>query len=202
MIDYSKLRNELPTKIFDEILDVCVTYKIDTALRLAHFLAQCSHESAGFTRTEENLNYSLEALIRVFPKYFCPGNVEAYVRKPIEIASRVYANRMGNGDEASLEGWFYRGRGYIQLTGKDNYTKFDKEVPGNLVIEPELVGSKYAMLSAAWFWNNHSLNQIADQGSDQNVVSNITKVVNGGYHGLEDRQLQFNKLYGQISNRA
>lgn len=200
MIDYSKLRNELPTKVFDEILDVCVKYKIDTALRLAHFLAQCSHESAGFTRTEENLNYSLEALLRVFPRYFNTGNVEAYVRKPIEIASRVYANRMGNGDESSLEGWFYRGRGYIQLTGKNNYTRFDKEVLGNLVIEPELVASKYALLSAAWFWNEHSLNQIADQGSDQNVVSNITKVVNGGYHGLENRQLQFNKLYGQISN--
>lgn len=200
MIDYSKLRNELPTKVFDEILDVCVKYNIDTALRLAHFLAQCSHESAGFTRTEENLNYSLEALLRVFPKYFNTGNVEGYVRKPIEIASRVYANRMGNGDESSLEGWFYRGRGYIQLTGKNNYTRFDKEVPGNLVIEPELVASKYALLSAAWFWNDHSLNQIADQGSDQNVVANITKVVNGGYHGLENRQLQFNKLYGQISN--
>jgi len=195
MINYNPLRGNIPDVVFKELQDVATKYMINTPLRMAHFLAQCSHESQQFTKTEENLNYSLEALLRVFPKYFGPGNVERYVRKPMEIASRVYANRMGNGDEASLEGWFYRGRGYMQLTGKDNYTAFDKEVPGNLIVEPELVANTYPLLSAAWFWNSHSLNQVADQGDDQNVVANITKVINGGYNGLEDRINKFNKFH-------
>jgi putative chitinase len=195
MINYNPLHGNVPDVVFKELQDVATKYQINTPLRMAHFLAQCSHESQQFTRTEENLNYSHDALVRVFPKHFGPGNVEAYVRKPMEIASRVYANRMGNGDEASLEGWFYRGRGYIQLTGKNNYTKFDKEVTGNLVLHPELVATEYPLLSAAWFWSDHRLNQIADQGSDQNVVANITKVVNGGYHGLENRQKQFDKFH-------
>lgn len=199
MIDYSKLRNELPTPVFDELADVIIKYKINTPLRLAHFLSQCSHESAGFTRTEENLSYSLDALLRVFPKYFDVSNAEAYVRKPMEIASRVYANRMGNGNEDNMEGWFYRGRGYIQLTGKNNYAAFDKEVPGNLIIEPELVATKYPLLSAAWFWNENKLNDVADYDSDQNAVAKVTKVVNGGYHGLEDRQRRFTQFYGALN---
>jgi len=194
MIDYSTLKNHIPEKAFDELIDVIPKYNIDSKLRLAHFLAQCSHESNGFTQTQENLNYSKEALLVVFPKYFNSGNAESYARKPIEIASRVYANRMGNGDEDSLEGWFYRGRGYIQLTGKDNYTKFDKEVTGNLIINPELVATEYTLLSAAWFWNHHGLNDIADEGQDQNVVARITKVINGGFNGLEDRQKRFEEF--------
>lgn len=199
MINYNPLRGNIPDVVFKELQDVATKYMINNPLRMAHFLAQCSHESQQFTRTEENLNYSHDALVRVFPKYFGPGNVEAYARKPIEIASRVYANRMGNGDESSLEGWFYRGRGYIQLTGKDNYTALDKEVPGNLIVEPELVANTYPLLSAAWFWNSRKLNEVADQGADQNVVANITKVINGGYNGLEDRINKFNKFYGLIN---
>lgn len=198
MIDYSSLKTVIPPSVFDELLEVATKHKINTKLRLAHFMAQCAHESAGFTRVEENLNYSREGMLRVFPKYFNVDNVEHYVRKPIEIASRVYANRMDNGDEDSLEGWFYRGRGYMQLTGKDNYTAFDKQVSDNMVIKPELVATKYPLLSAAWFWNERRLNDVADKGSDQNIVASVTKVINGGYHGLEDRQGRFGKYYALL----
>lgn len=195
---YTKLKDILPANVFAELPAVTEKYQICTPLRLAHFLAQCAHESGSFKRAEENLNYSLEALLRVFPKYFTPENVAFYVRKPLEIASRVYANRMGNGPEECCDGWFYRGRGYIQLTGKDNYTKFDASVTENIIINPELVATKYPLLSAAWFWNENKLNEIADKGSDQQVVADITKKINGGYHGLENRVEKFQEFYGQI----
>jgi putative chitinase len=133
--------------------------------------------------------------MRVFPKYFNIENVESYVRQPVEIAARVYANRMGNGDEASLEGWLYRGRGYIQLTGKNNYTKFDLDVPENILINPEIVAEKYPLMSAGWFWNDNKLNEIADQGADQNVIAAVTKKINGGFHGLENRHKLFDRYY-------
>ena len=198
MIDFSQLKDYLPSEVYKDLLDVCIKYQINTPLRLCHFLSQCAHESGDFKHTSENLNYSLEALLRVFPKYFNTGNVEKYVHQPVEIAARVYANRMGNGDEASLEGWFYRGRGYIQLTGKDNYTKFDATVPDNVVINPEMVAEKYALESAAWFWNEHKLNEIADQGADQNVIATVTKIINGGFNGLENRHKLFDRYYSMF----
>ena len=197
-MNYEPLRALLPESVYAELPDVSEKYQICTPLRMAHFLAQCAHESGNFSQKEENLNYSLEALLRVFPKYFNTQNVAPYVRKPIEIASRVYANRMGNGSEESCEGWYYRGRGYIQLTGKDNYTKFDAGVPENLILSPELVATKYPLLSAAWFWSVNRLNTLADEGADQQVVADITKRVNGGYHGLENRLKLFDRFYGQI----
>ena len=197
-MDFSKLKY-LGLHNFEYVLDA---YEINTPLRVAHFLAQCAHESANFTRVEENLNYDMTGLLRVFKRYFTPENVEPYVRQPISIASRVYANRMGNGTEASLEGWFYRGRGYLQLTGKDNYTAFDKCVADNLVISPELVASKYPLESAAWFWKAHKLNEKADNGSDQQVVADITKVINGGYNGLQDRQEHFDDIYNSIKGEV
>jgi putative chitinase len=127
MIDYSKLTKHLPEHVYVQILDVVIKYKINTPLRLAHFLAQCHHESAGFNVVEENLNYSAEGLLRTFKKYFTPEQANEYAHNKVKIASRVYANRMGNGDEASQEGWLYRGRGYIQLTGKDNYAAFNDQ---------------------------------------------------------------------------
>ena len=197
-MNYQPLKDLLPEHVFHELPDVTEKYQICTPLRMAHFLAQCAHESGNFSQKEENLNYSLEALLRVFPKYFNTQNVAPYVRKPIEIASRVYANRMGNGAEESCEGWYYRGRGYIQLTGKDNYMKFDAGVPENLILSPDLVAIKYPLLSAAWFWSVNRLNTMADEGPDQQVTADITKRVNGGYHGLENRLKLFDRFYGQI----
>lgn len=197
MIDLSRLKNKIPSEVYKDLTDVCIKYKIDAPLRVCHFLSQCAHESGDFKHVSENLSYSLEALLRVFPKYFNIGNVEHYVHQPVEIASRVYANRMGNGDEASGEGWLYRGRGYMQLTGKDNYTAFDATVNDNIVINPEMVATKYPLESAAWFWNSRKLNDLADTGSDQQVVAEITKKINGGYKGLEDRQRRFSEFYNE-----
>ena len=203
-VDITRLRDQIPSKVYDELVNVAVKYKIDSNLRMAHFLAQCAHESGGFKRVEENLNYSLEALLRTFPKYFNPGNTQHYLEQPtaldkqMSIASRVYADRMGNGSEESLEGWLYRGRGYMQLTGKDNYTRFDKEVTDNIVLCPELVATQYPLLSAGWFWNVNHLNDIADLGATENEVARITKVVNGGYHGLEDRTRRFNEIFERL----
>lgn len=198
MVNYENLKGLVPENVFEELLDCCMRYGLNNPLRLAHFLAQCHHESAGFTRVEENLNYSMDGLLRVFPKYFNPQNVAPYVRKPIEIASRVYADRMGNGSEESLEGWFYRGRGYIQLTGKNNYQAFGGTLGDNIILHPELVASKYPLQSAGWFWSMNHLNDLADKGADQQVVADITKRINGGYHGLEERHKLFDRYYGQI----
>ena len=197
MIDLARVKSKIPAEVYKDLQDVCIKYYLNTPLRLCHFLAQCAHESGNFKHTSENLNYSLEALMRVFPKYFNIENVESYVHQPVEIAARVYANRMGNGDEASLEGWFYRGRGYIQLTGRDNYKAFDATVNDNILINPEMVAEKYALESAAWFWNSRRLNDLADTGADQNVVAEITKKINGGYKGLEDRQRRFEDMYSE-----
>lgn len=196
MIDFSGLRPLLSAHVCDQVMDVVLKYRIDTPLRLAHFLSQCHHESMGFKATEENLNYSADALLRVFRKYFNTQNVELYARNPIAIASKVYANRMGNGNEASQEGWKYRGRGYIQLTGKNNYTAFDKTVLDNLIVNPELVATKYPMLSAAWFWNERGINAQADTGS----VRAVTLKVNGGLNGLDDRERLFDRYYGVLKN--
>lgn len=197
MIDLTRLKSKIPAEVYKDLTDVCIKYKIDTPLRVCHFLSQCAHESGDFKHVSENLSYSLEALLRVFPKYFNISNVEKYVHQPVEIAARVYANRMGNGDEASGEGWLYRGRGYMQLTGKDNYTAFDATVNDNIVLNPEMVATKYPLESAAWFWNSRRLNDLADTGSDQQVVAEITKKINGGYKGLEDRQRRFSELYNE-----
>lgn len=197
-MNYEPLKDLLPESVYAELPDVTEKYQICTPLRMAHFLAQCAHESGNFSQKEENLNYSLEALLRVFPKYFNPQNVAPYVRRPVEIASRVYANRMGNANEESCDGWYFRGRGYIQLTGKDNYAKFGAGTTDNLVDHPELVATKYPLLSAAWFWSVNRLNTIADHGPDQQVVADITKKVNGGYKGLENRLKLFDRFYQQI----
>ena len=199
MINFEPLKGHIPDQVYSELLDCCTQYLINNPYRMAHFLGQCHHESAGFLVREENLNYSLDALLRVFPKYFNTQNVAPYVRKPIEIASRVYADRMGNGDEESLDGWFYRGRGYIQLTGKNNYKAFDGKIPDNVVIHPELVASKYPLVSAAWFWSINSINTVADNGIDQQTIADVTKKVNGGYNGLADRQTQTLKYWNILN---
>lgn len=194
-----KLKGHVPDAVIAQIPDCAAKFQINTPLRLAHFLAQCGHESAGFKATQENLNYSADGLNRIFGKYFKTVSAAAYARQPEKIASRVYASRMGNGDEASKEGYKYRGRGYIQLTGKSNYIEFDKTVDDDIVGNPDLVASKYALLSAAWFWNSRSLNNSADKGATDGAVTEITRKVNGGTIGLADRIKHFKEYYALLA---
>ena len=178
------------------IPDVAAKFQIDTPLRLAHFLAQCGHESGGFRVTQENLNYSAKGLAGIFKKYF-PTEAAAtpYARQPQKIANKVYANRMANGSEASGDGYKFRGRGYIQLTGRDNYTQFGKAIGEDIANNPDVVSSNYALLSAAWFWSKNGLNKLADGGAGDTVVTSITKRVNGGTIGLPDRIKHFKEYY-------
>ena len=194
-MDLKKLETKLPMVVIDEIPSVMEKFKIDTPLRLAHFLAQCAHESGGFKATIESLNYSAKGLLATFPKYFTAETAALYERKAEKIANIVYANRMGNDDKA--DGWKYKGRGYIQLTGKSGYAAFDKIVPEDILANPDLVASKYPLLSAAWFWNSRDLNSIADKGATDLTVTQITKKVNGGTIGLEDRIAKF-KLFNSL----
>lgn len=198
-MNLDKLKGVVPDQVLTEIPTVMEKFQINTPLRLCHFLAQCAHESGNFKAVTENLNYGPVALLATFKKYF-PNAAKAdlYARKPEKIANLVYGNRMGNGDEASGEGFKYRGRGYIQLTGKVNYQSFDKVVDENVTDNPDLVATKYPLLSAAWFWNSRTLNTLADKGASDADVTAITKKVNGGTHGLEDRIAKFKKFYGLL----
>lgn len=160
-------------------------YNINTPQRIAAFIAQCAHESGNFVFLTENLNYKAVSLMKVFPKYFKDMNTaKDYEKKPEKIANKIYANRMGNGDEASGEGWKYRGRGLIQLTGKTNYTWF----AASLEISPEEAAEytqtfEGAAQSACWFWETNNLNKEADAGD----IKTMTRKINGGYIGLDDR---------------
>lgn len=198
-IDLSKLKGHIPENVISQIPTVMEKFGINTPLRLAHFLAQCGHESGGFRAVQENLNYSANGLKGIFGRYF-PGNLaESYARQPEKIASRVYGNRMGNGDEASKEGYKFRGRGYIQLTGKQNYTAFAKSIGEDTVANPDLVATKYPLASAAWFFSKNGLNAIADKGATDQVVTLVTKRVNGGTIGLADRIKHFKEYYHLLS---
>jgi putative chitinase len=190
-----KLKGHVPDSVIAQIPDTAIKFNITTGLRLAHFLAQCSHESGSFKAVSENLNYSADGLKKIFPSYF-PGNLnESYARQPEKIASRVYGSRMGNGNESTKEGYKFRGRGYIQLTGKNNYTNFTKFIGEDCVVNPELVATKYPLASAAFFFNNNKLWDICDKGSDVATVTAVTKRVNGGTHGLDDRLAKFKVFY-------
>jgi putative chitinase len=194
-LNLTKLKGQIPDAVIAQIPACAAEFAINTPLRLAHFLAQCAHESMNFKATQENLNYSADGLKKIFGKYF-PGNLATnYARQPEKIAARVYANRMGNGDEASKEGYKYRGRGFIQLTGKSNYTEFSKKVKDDILNNPDLVATKYPLLSAAWYWNSRSLNHSADKGATDATVTEVTKKVNGGTIGLADRLHLFKKYY-------
>jgi len=169
------LKGHIPDAVIAQIPDAAKKFNISNPLRLAHFLAQCGHESAGFKAIQENLNYSADGLKKIFPKYF-PGNLaEGYARNPEKIASKVYGGRMGNGDETTKEGFKFRGRGYIQLTGKDNYTKFAKFIGEDTVGNPDLVATKYPLASAAFFFDSNKLWDICDKGSDDATVTAVTK---------------------------
>lgn len=195
-MNLEKLKGHIPDRVIDQIPEIQTKFEINTPLRLAHFLAQCGHESGGFRVVNENLNYSAKGLLGIFKKYFPTAALaEQYQRKPEKIANRVYGGRMGNGPEASGEGFKFRGRGYIQLTGKQNYTAFAKSIGEDVVANPDLVATKYPLASAAWFFNRNGLHKLADGGATDAVVTQITKRVNGGTIGLADRIKHFKEYY-------
>jgi putative chitinase len=199
-MNLDKLKGHIPDTVIGQIPGVMDKFQINTPLRLAHFLAQCGHESGGFKHTNENLNYSADGLKKIFPKYFAQaGLAESYARQPEKIASRVYGGRMGNGDESTKEGYKFRGRGYIQLTGKSNYSEFDKFVNEDILANPDLVATQYPLLSAAWFFHKNGLNAIADKGADDATVTSVTKRVNGGTIGLPDRIKHFKEYYSLLA---
>jgi putative chitinase len=182
-------KNNHPGALFPIFEDIFPKYDITTVERVAGFLAQCGHESADFTVLKENLNYSADGLHRVFPKRFPTlESAQPYNRNPEKIANKIYCDRMGNGPEASGDGYKYRGRGAIQLTGKDNYSKFAAAVGKSLdeaVVYTETLSG--AIESACWFWKTHNLNTYCDN----NDIVGMTKVINGGTIGLEDRKHHF-----------
>jgi len=195
-MDISKLKGHIPETVIAQIPDTAAKFELNTPLRLAHFLAQCGHESGGFKLVKENLNYGAKGLRGIFGKYF-PTDAKAlqYERKPEKIANLVYGNRMGNGPESSGDGFKYCGRGFIQLTGKDNYTSFGKSINEDITAAPQLVAEKYPLLSAAWFFHKNGLHKIADKGATDQVVTEVTKRVNGGTIGLPDRIKHFKEYY-------
>jgi putative chitinase len=195
-----KLKGHIPQAVIDMIPDTASKFGINTPLRLAHFLAQCGHESGGFKAVQENLNYSAKGLNGIFKKYFpTEAAAAAYARNPQKIASKVYGGRMGNGPESTGEGYKFRGRGYIQLTGKENYIAFGKSIGIDITANPDLVASQYALLSAAWFFTKNGLHKIADEGASDIVVTKITKRVNGGTIGLPDRIKHFKEYYSLLN---
>lgn len=179
------------SKYLQVIKGAAKAFDITTEARLSAFLSQIAHESGNLAFTSENLNYSASSLMRVWPRHFPTMDIAtAYERKPMSIANRAYANRMGNGDEASGEGWKYRGRGFIQLTGKDNVRAATEFFQEDFLDNPDkLTEPVWCALTAAWFWKINGLNELADLRD----TLKITTRINGGVHGLEDRLARFEK---------
>jgi putative chitinase len=191
-----KLKGHVPDTVIAQLPDTIAKFELNTPLRLAHFLAQAGHESGGFKAVNENLNYGAKGLLSIFKKYFpTEEKAKLYERKPEKIANLVYGSRMGNGAETTGEGYKFRGRGYIQLTGKDNYKAFDAVVTESIIDNPDLVATKYPLLSAAWFFHKNGLHKIADKGATDAVVTEVTKRVNGGTIGLADRIKHFKEYH-------
>jgi len=171
-----------------------------TPERAAHFFGQTGHETGGFLVFSENLNYGASGLLATFKKYFTAKTAELYARQPVKIASRVYANRMGNGDEASKEGYIFRGRGAVQLTGKVNYQAFSDIMENPEIMDtPDLVATEYSFESALFFFNKNKLWKIADKGVDDATILAITKIINGGTNGLDDRMSQTKRYYNWLT---
>lgn len=189
---------ELADKWVNALNETCEEFAIDTPFRIAGFLSQTAHESAGFKFVSENLNYSTASLMRVWPQRFPTVEIaQRYAMNPEKIANRAYADRMGNRDEASGDGWKYRGRGLIQLTGKNNYVAYSMACDNEALQHPNIVVEpKYAAESAGWFWNVNKLNTLADA---QDVVG-MTKRINGGINGLDDRQIKYAQVMEYFNN--
>ena len=195
-----KLKGHVPDAVITQLPETITKFELNTPLRLAHFLAQAGHESGGFKAVNENLNYGAKGLLGIFKKYFpTEEKAKLYERKPEKIANLVYGGSMGNGPETSGEGYKFRGRGYIQLTGKDNYKAFDAVVTESIVDNPDLVATKYPLLSAAWFFHKNGLHKIADKGATDAVVTEVTKRVNGGTIGLADRIKHFKEYHALLA---
>lgn len=209
-MNLEKLKGHIPDSVIGQIPELITKYNINTPLRLSHFMAQCSHESSNFTIFAENLNYSSAQRIALIFKHdtdlnhdhiISPNeleNAKKYVNNPQALANFVYANQNGNGNEASGDGWRFKGRGAIQTTGRTNYTEFDKDVTEDIIANPDLLLTKYRLLSAGFFWNKHKLNNIADKGNSIKIITSITEVVNGGRIGLSNRILLFNEYYSLL----
>ena len=195
------LNKTLNPAIMGEVFAIVEKFNITNHLRLSHFLSQCAHESGNFKFLTENLNYSGDGLLKIFPKYFKDkATADAYARKPEKIGSRVYANRMGNGDEASGDGFKHRGFGYLQTTGKTNQYEFadfigDQEVKAN----PELIATKYPLASAGFFFWKNKLWSICDKGVNDDVITMVCKRVNGGTIGLNDRIKHTKEYYNFLT---
>jgi len=189
-----------PELVINNLNDTLYKYQINTPLRISHFLAQVLHESGNLEYNRENLNYSKEGLLKTFSKYFNNTTAGQYARQPIRIANKVYANRMGNGNEASGDGWKYRGTGPIQLTGKSNFTLLSRDTGIDFVSNPDLlVTPDYLFLGAGWYWNITRLNSKADANnldavSDLINIGRLTPKV-GDAIGYSDRLAKFNKIY-------
>ncbi len=185
-------KNKEPELWYNALCEYLPQFQITTPARVAGFIAQCQHESLDFTFLQENLNYSAKGLMGIFKKYFPTEDIaNAYARKPQMIANRVYSSRMGNGDEASGDGWRFRGRGILQITGRSNYTQCSRDLFQDdiLVNDPDLLRTpEYAVLTACWFWHKNGLNQICDKGD----IVLLSKRINGGTIGLEDRIAHWN----------
>ena len=190
-------RLNIPLRILSELELSSKQYGLNTPQRIAHFVSQARHESQGFTRLVENLNYSAEGLLNVFPKYFADLlTAKAYERQPEKIANRVYANRNGNGDETSADGWKSRGRGIFMLTGRYNYNACGIYFGEDFINNPNLLQTEeWAVKTALWYWVKNGLNDIADMGITDDVVKKITLKINGGYKHLSERIELFKTNY-------
>jgi putative chitinase len=177
-------------------LKSAMTFYKMTPFKAAHFFAQTSHETGGYKLFSENLNYSAQGLQKTFGKYFTKELATSYAKQPEKIANRVYSSRMGNGDEASGDGWKYRGRGALQLTGKDNYIAFSKYLnKPEIITNPDLVATEYSFDSAMFFFDKNKLWVICDKGVDDASILALTKRINGGTNGLEDRNHLTKKFF-------
>lgn len=194
-MNIEKLKGAIPDSVYIKLPSVIEKFEINTTLRLAHFLSQCSHESMGFKVTSENLNYSSEGLLKTFGKYFTPKTAILYARKPEKIANIVYADRMGNDDEESGEGYKFRGRGFLQTTGKEQYELLSKYFDVDFIKNPELISSEYALLSAGYYFMKNNLLAICDLGTTDEVITKLTRKINGGLNGISDRIKLFKFFY-------
>jgi putative chitinase len=195
----NKLHNKIPVQVLNELGDVMKQFGITNSSRLTHFLAQVAHESGNFKHVRENLNYSTEGLLKVFPKYFDKNTAPLYARKPEQIANIVYESRMGNGNRNSGDGWRFRGRGYIMITGKTNYKAFGDFIGVDLVKDPDLIATKYPLTSAAWFFQKRKLWDICDRGVDVATIKRISVLINGGVNGMSDRVSKTNVFMSLLS---
>jgi putative chitinase len=195
-MNLNKLEHILPNNVYDAL--VKNNRNITNNFRLAHFLSQVGHESGNFKVLYENLNYSAAGLLKVFPRYFNPTTAKQFERKPQLIANKVYANRIGNGNEASGDGWNYRGRGYLQVTGRANYKAFSEYIGEDCEKNPDLIATKYPLDSALWFFDRNKLWSLCDKGEEN--VPIVSKRVNGGTNGLQDRLNKFRSFIKYLNS--